>query len=64
MGFIGSPFLGPFLLGFVVARTGSWRWAYVVGCLYGVVVLALIVLFMRETCVCLRFFLLVARTGN
>lgn len=49
MGFIASPFLGPFALGFLVARTGSWRWAYGTGCLYGAVVLALIVLFARET---------------
>lgn len=62
MGFIGSPFLGPFLLGFLVARTGSWRWAYGVGCLYDVVVLTLIVLFMHETCVYLHFFWPVART--
>ncbi|KAF8918897.1 MFS general substrate transporter [Mucidula mucida] len=48
MGFIVSPFLSPFAFGFLVART-TWRWAYGIGCLYGVVVLVLIVLFMNET---------------
>ncbi|KAF9026145.1 MFS general substrate transporter [Hymenopellis radicata] len=48
MGFIISPFLSPFAFGFLVART-TWRWAYGIGCLYGLVVLVLIVLFMNET---------------
>ncbi|KAF8591000.1 MFS general substrate transporter [Ramaria rubella] len=47
-GFILSPFLGPFAFGFLVARD-SWRWAYGIGCMYGAIVLALIVLFMEET---------------
>ncbi|KAJ7054426.1 major facilitator superfamily domain-containing protein [Mycena amicta] len=34
MGFIISPFLSPFLFGFLVART-SWRWAYGIGSMYG-----------------------------
>jgi hypothetical protein len=66
MGFIGSPFLSPFVFGFLVARTRcvenlgvpvielipmylSWRWAYGIGSLYGLVVVVLIALFMEET---------------
>ncbi|KAF9041214.1 MFS general substrate transporter [Panaeolus papilionaceus] len=48
MGFIISPFLSPFAFGFLVART-SWRWAYGIGSLYGLVVVLLIVFFMEET---------------
>ncbi|KAL5492566.1 hypothetical protein ACEPAI_4013 [Sanghuangporus weigelae] len=48
MGFIMSPFLAPFALGFLVARQ-SWRWAYVIGTIYGAVVTLLIALFMEET---------------
>ncbi|KIM76222.1 hypothetical protein PILCRDRAFT_12978 [Piloderma croceum F 1598] len=48
MGFIGSPFLSPFVFGFLVART-SWRWAYGIGSLYGLVVIVLIAFFMEET---------------
>lgn len=47
-GFIISPFLSPFAFGFLVARA-SWRWAYGIGCMYGAVVCALIILFMEET---------------
>ncbi|KAH7910355.1 MFS general substrate transporter [Hygrophoropsis aurantiaca] len=47
-GFVISPFLSPFALGFLVART-SWRWAYGTGCIYGAVVLILISFFMEET---------------
>ncbi|KAH7910354.1 major facilitator superfamily domain-containing protein [Hygrophoropsis aurantiaca] len=47
-GFILSPFLSPFLFGFLVARA-SWRWAYGIGCIYGAIVLILIVFFMEET---------------
>jgi MFS family permease len=48
MGFIVSPFLSAFALGFLVARA-SWRWAYGVGSMYSAVVVLLIVFFMEET---------------
>ncbi|EJD08563.1 MFS general substrate transporter [Fomitiporia mediterranea MF3/22] len=48
MGFIVSPFLSPFALGFLVARQG-WRWAYGCATLYGVVVVLLIAFLMEET---------------
>ncbi|KAJ7766319.1 MFS general substrate transporter [Mycena maculata] len=48
MGFIVSPFLSPFALGFLVART-SWRWAFGIGSIYGAVVVVLIALFVEET---------------
>ncbi|KAG6906435.1 hypothetical protein DXG01_013940 [Tephrocybe rancida] len=48
MGFIISPFLSPFALGFLVARA-NWRWTYGVGSMYSAVVVALIVLFGEET---------------
>ncbi|KAJ7154703.1 major facilitator superfamily domain-containing protein [Mycena filopes] len=48
MGFIVSPFISPFLFGFLVART-SWRWAYGIGSIYGAIVVVLIALFMEET---------------
>jgi MFS family permease len=48
MGFLVGPFLSPFAFGFLIART-TWRWAYGIGCLYSLLVLILIVLFMRET---------------
>ncbi|KAJ8701500.1 hypothetical protein PTI98_000268 [Pleurotus ostreatus] len=48
MGFIISPFLSPFAFGFLVARA-SWRWAYGIGCIYGAIVVALIVFFGEET---------------
>ncbi|KAJ7766303.1 MFS general substrate transporter [Mycena maculata] len=48
MGFIVSPFLSPFALGFLVART-SWRWAFGIGSIYGAIVVVLIALFMEET---------------
>ncbi|KAG1831128.1 major facilitator superfamily domain-containing protein [Suillus variegatus] len=47
-GFIISPFLSPFVFGFLVART-SWRWAYGIGSLYSAIVVLLIGLFMEET---------------
>ncbi|CAE6445754.1 unnamed protein product [Rhizoctonia solani] len=46
--FVVSPFLGPFLFGFLVERQ-SWRWAYGIGCIYSGVVLLLIVLFLDES---------------
>ncbi|KAI0777512.1 MFS general substrate transporter [Trametes elegans] len=48
MGFIISPFLSPFIFGFVVARI-DWRWTYGIGSMYGAVVVALIALFGEET---------------
>ncbi|KAG7092077.1 hypothetical protein E1B28_008456 [Marasmius oreades] len=48
MGFILSPFMSPFLCGFINART-IWRWAYGLGSIYGAVVVVLITLFMEET---------------
>ncbi|KAJ7895277.1 MFS general substrate transporter [Mycena olivaceomarginata] len=48
LGYIVSPFLSPFVLGFLVART-TWRWAYGVGTIYGGLVLLLIVFFAEET---------------
>nr|GAT54834.1 MFS general substrate transporter [Mycena chlorophos] len=48
MGFIISPFISPFLFGFLVART-SWRWAYGIGSIYGAIVVLLIIFFMEET---------------
>ncbi|KAL6299412.1 MFS general substrate transporter [Sparassis latifolia] len=48
MGFIVSPFLSPFIFGFVVARA-NWRWTYGVGSIYGVIVVLLIAFFTQET---------------
>jgi MFS family permease len=48
MGFIGAPFISPFLFGFLVAKQ-SWRWAYGLGCIYGAIVVVVIALFGRET---------------
>ncbi|ESK90816.1 mfs transporter [Moniliophthora roreri MCA 2997] len=48
MGFILSPFLSPFLCGFLVARA-NWRWSYGLGSIYGAVVCTMIILFMEET---------------
>ncbi|KAJ3572242.1 hypothetical protein NP233_g3222 [Leucocoprinus birnbaumii] len=48
MGVILAPHLSPFVFGFLVARI-NWRWAWWIGCLYGLVVLLLIVLFMKES---------------
>ncbi|KAF8608516.1 MFS general substrate transporter [Ceratobasidium sp. AG-I] len=45
--FVVSPFLGPFLFGFLVERQ-TWRWAYGIGCIYSGVVLILIALFLEE----------------
>ncbi|KZO90443.1 MFS general substrate transporter [Calocera viscosa TUFC12733] len=47
-GFVVSPYLGPFLFGFLVQRQ-TWRWAYGIGCIYEGIVVILIVLFMEET---------------
>ncbi|GLB39339.1 putative MFS general substrate transporter [Lyophyllum shimeji] len=48
MGFVVSPFLSPFALGFLVARQ-NWRWSYGVGCMYSAIVVFLIAFFMEET---------------
>ncbi|TCD68168.1 hypothetical protein EIP91_011446 [Steccherinum ochraceum] len=48
MGFILSPFLSPFLFGFLIARA-SWRWAYGIGSIYSAIVVAFIVLLGEET---------------
>ncbi|KAH9477694.1 putative MFS-type transporter [Psilocybe cubensis] len=48
MAVVLSPHLSPFLFGFLDART-TWRWAYGVGCLYGLAVLILIALFLDES---------------
>ncbi|KAG1906099.1 MFS general substrate transporter [Suillus fuscotomentosus] len=47
-GFVISPFLSPFVFGFLVARA-SWRWAYAIGSIYSAIVLFLIAFFMEET---------------
>ncbi|KAG1744214.1 major facilitator superfamily domain-containing protein [Suillus lakei] len=47
-GFVISPFLSPFVFGFLVARV-SWRWAYGIGSIYSAIVLFLIAFFMEET---------------
>ncbi|KAG6864578.1 hypothetical protein C0991_008512 [Blastosporella zonata] len=48
MGFVISPFLSPFALGFLDARQ-NWRWSYGIGCVYSALVVLLIVFFMEET---------------
>lgn len=47
-GFIISPFISPFAFGFLVARA-NWRWTYGTGSIYGLIVVILITLFMKET---------------
>ncbi|KEP51333.1 MFS general substrate transporter [Rhizoctonia solani 123E] len=46
--FVVSPFLGPFLFGFLVERQ-TWRWAYGIGCIYSGIVLLLITFFLDES---------------
>ncbi|KZT10572.1 MFS general substrate transporter [Laetiporus sulphureus 93-53] len=48
MGFIISPFLAPFALGFLAARA-NWRWTYAVGSFYTTIVVLLILFFGAET---------------
>ncbi|KAI0826521.1 MFS general substrate transporter [Trametes gibbosa] len=48
MGFIISPFLSPFMMGFIVARI-SWRWTYGIGSIYGAIVVCLIAFLGEET---------------
>ncbi|KAJ6563869.1 MFS general substrate transporter [Mycena capillaripes] len=47
-GYIVSPFLSPFVFGFLVART-TWRWAYGIGTIYSAIVCLLIIVFGEET---------------
>jgi len=47
-GFILSPIISPFAFGFLVARA-NWRWAYGIGCLYGLVVVLAIIFLLEET---------------
>ncbi|KAJ6583381.1 MFS general substrate transporter [Mycena vulgaris] len=48
MGFIVSPFLSPFFLGFLVAHA-DYKWAYAVGSIYSLIVLVMIVFLGEET---------------
>ncbi|EMD34576.1 hypothetical protein CERSUDRAFT_116742 [Gelatoporia subvermispora B] len=48
MGFIISPFLSPFMFGFIVARI-NWRWTYGMASIYGAIVVFMITFFMDET---------------
>ncbi|KAJ7127881.1 MFS general substrate transporter [Mycena epipterygia] len=48
MGFIMSPFLSPFFLGFLVAHA-DYRWAYAFGAFYSLIVLLMIVFLGEET---------------
>ncbi|KAI0711544.1 MFS general substrate transporter [Earliella scabrosa] len=48
MGFIISPFLSPFMMGFIVARI-NWRWTYGIGSIYGLFVVLMIAFFGEET---------------
>ncbi|KAI0725283.1 MFS general substrate transporter [Fomitopsis betulina] len=48
MGFLVSPFVSPFLFGFLNARA-SWRWAYGIGSMYSAVVVFFIAFFGEET---------------
>ncbi|KAJ7504857.1 MFS general substrate transporter [Mycena galericulata] len=47
-GYIVSPFLSPFVFGFLVART-TWRWAYGIGTIYSALVCLLILACGEET---------------
>ncbi|KAJ7607779.1 major facilitator superfamily domain-containing protein [Mycena polygramma] len=48
MGFIISPFVSPFLLGFLVAHA-NYKWAYAAGAFYSLIVVLLIVFLGEET---------------
>ncbi|KAF9485039.1 MFS general substrate transporter [Pholiota conissans] len=48
MGIVLAPHLSPFLFGFLVAQA-SWRWAFGIGCIYSLIVLILIIMFMEES---------------
>ncbi|THU91413.1 MFS general substrate transporter [Dendrothele bispora CBS 962.96] len=43
-----GPHLSPFLFGFLVARQ-NWRWAFGIGCIYGLIVILLIAFCMEES---------------
>ncbi|WAR59455.1 hypothetical protein PtB15_11B95 [Puccinia triticina] len=47
-GFLVSPYMSPWLFGYLVEKI-NYRWAYAIGCFYGVFVVVLIVLFVDET---------------
>ncbi|KIJ61484.1 hypothetical protein HYDPIDRAFT_177044 [Hydnomerulius pinastri MD-312] len=47
-GFVVSPFISPFLFGFLVAKA-NWRWSWGIGCIYGGIVLSIIIFFGEET---------------
>ncbi|CAH7666320.1 major facilitator superfamily domain-containing protein [Phakopsora pachyrhizi] len=47
-GFLVSPFVSPWLFGYLVARI-NYRWAYGIGCIYCAIVVVLISLFTEET---------------
>ena len=48
MSVLVSPFISPFVFGFLVAHQ-SWRWAYGIASIYGLVVVLTIMFFMEET---------------
>ncbi|RDX40795.1 MFS general substrate transporter [Lentinus brumalis] len=48
MGFVLSPVLAPFFLGFLVARA-NWRWSYGIGTIFNFIVVVLMAFFMEET---------------
>ncbi|KAJ7457480.1 major facilitator superfamily domain-containing protein [Mycena latifolia] len=48
MGFIVSPFLSPFFLGFLVAHA-NYKWAYAVGAIYSFIVVLMIIFLGEET---------------
>jgi len=47
--FILSPYVGPFIGGFMVSANISWRWVYAIGCIYQGLVTIAIFLFGEET---------------
>ncbi|KAF8639280.1 hypothetical protein AX16_010352 [Volvariella volvacea WC 439] len=48
MGFVVSPFLSPFVCGFMAAKV-DWRWSYALGTIYNGLICLVIALFMEET---------------
>ncbi|PIL27347.1 MFS general substrate transporter [Ganoderma sinense ZZ0214-1] len=48
MGFIISPFLSPFMMGFIVAHA-SWRWTYGIATIYNAIVVCVIAFVGEET---------------
>ncbi|KAA1081562.1 hypothetical protein PGTUg99_017568 [Puccinia graminis f. sp. tritici] len=47
-GFLVSPYMSPWLFGYLVEKI-NYRWAYAIGCFYGIFVVVLIALFAEET---------------